>query len=83
MPFIAVNCGYKDNLCYIISCVQTTNTPINPYSWQFFHVYLKIYVSEGGKYQELVKNILLYNKSFKIQDGCQFWPIESVNTTSV
>ena len=34
-----------------------------------------------GKSQELVKNILLYNNSFTIQDGSQLWPIGSVNTT--
>ena len=36
------------------------------------------------KYQELVKNILLCNDSlFKIQDGSQLWPIESINITSM
>ena len=52
-----------------------------PSHWQFYHIYLKIYVYEGGKYHELVKNILVCNsRFFKIQDGSQLRPIEGVNT---
>ena len=32
--------------------------------WQFYHIYLNIFVSEGGRYEELVKNILLCNDRF-------------------
>ena len=56
----------------------------SPFYWQFYHIHLKIYVSESGKYQEVMKNILLRDDSFyKIQDGSQLWPIESIDITSM
>ena len=38
--------------------------------------------SENGTSQELVKDALFFNTSFKIQDGSQLWPVVSVNTPS-
>ena len=82
---IVKNWGYLASLGHFeIVAAENGEKPKSDIYWQFCHIYLKTFVSEGGKYQELVENILLCNGSFlTIQDGSQLWPIECINITSM